>query len=81
MPRASRSSQIPELQKNADGSVDIWLGPVAPAGKEANWLPTDPARKFELMARFYAPRKEFFEKKWVLPDIEKVVVTTGSGAQ
>jgi hypothetical protein len=72
MPRASRSSQIPELQKNADGSVDIWLGPAAPAGREANWLPTDPARKFELMARFYAPRKEFFEKKWVLPDVEKV---------
>jgi len=61
--------------------VDIWLGPVAPAGKEANWLPTDPARKFELMARFYAPRKESFEKKWVLPDIEKVVATTGSGAR
>ena len=81
MPRASRSSQIPDLQKNADGSVDIWLGPAAPAGKEANWLPTDPARKFELMARFYAPRKEFFEKKWILPDVEKVGATVGSGAK
>ena len=81
MPRAGLDSYDQKMQKNADGSVDIWLGPVAPAGKEANWLPTDPARKFELMARFYAPRKEFFEKKWVLPDIEKVVVTTGSGAQ
>lgn len=37
-----------------------------------HWLPTDPARKFELMARFYAPKKEFFEKKWILPDVEKV---------
>jgi hypothetical protein len=71
MPRASRSSQIPELQKNADGSIDIFIGPKSPAGKESNWLPTDPARKFELMARFYAPRPEFFEKKWVLPDVEK----------
>lgn len=71
MPRASRSSQIPELQKNADGSIDIFIGPKAPAGKEANWLPTDPARKFELMARFYAPKPEFFEKKWILPDVEK----------
>ena len=51
MPRASRSSQIPELQKNADGSVDIYFGPKAPAGKDANWVPTDPARKFELMFR------------------------------
>lgn len=72
MPRASRSSQIPDLQKNSDGSIDIFIGPKAPAGKETNWLPTDPARKFELMARFYAPRKEFFEKKWILPDVEKI---------
>lgn len=71
MPRASRSSQIPEMQKNADGSIDVYFGPKAPAGKEPNWVPTDPARKFELMARFYGPKPEFFEKKWILPDVEK----------
>ena len=72
MPRASRSSQIPELQKNADGSVDIYFGPAAPAGKDANWVPTDPARKFELMFRAYAPTKALFEKSWVLSDVEQV---------
>jgi hypothetical protein len=72
VPRASRSSQIPDLQKNPDGSIDIYIGPKAPAGKETNWLPTDAARKFELMARFYAPKPEFFEKKWILPDVEKI---------
>jgi hypothetical protein len=71
MPRASRSSQIPELQRNSDGSVDIYFGPKAPAGKETNWVPTDAARKFELMTRFYAPKTEFFDRKWVLPDVEK----------
>jgi hypothetical protein len=70
--RASRSSQIPEMQKNADGSVDVYFGPTAPAGKESNWVPTDPKRGFELMFRLYAPKKEFFEKKWVLPDVEPV---------
>ena len=55
MPRASRSSQIPEMQKNADGSVDVYFGPKAPAGKESNWVPTDPNRGFELMFRVYAP--------------------------
>ena len=79
MPRASRSSQIPELQKNPDGSIDIYFGPNAPAGKEANWVPTDPARKFELMARFYAPKKEFFDKVWKLPDVEKEVGGTVGG--
>jgi hypothetical protein len=69
--RASRSSQIPELQKNADGTIDLFIGPKAPAGKESNWLPTDPTRKFELMFRLYAPTKALFEKTWRLPDVEK----------
>jgi hypothetical protein len=80
MPRASRSSQIPELQKNADGSVDIYFGPAAPAGKDANWVPTDPARKFELMFRAYAPTKALFEKSWTFSDVEKIGTTVGTGA-
>jgi hypothetical protein len=71
LPRASRSSQIPELQKNADGTIEIYFGPKAPAGRDSNWIPTDPARKFELMFRLYAPTKALFEKTWVLPDVEK----------
>jgi len=70
--RASRSSQIPDLQKNADGSVDVFFGPKAPAGKESNWVPTGPTGEFEVLFRFYAPEKSLFEKKWKLPDIEKV---------
>jgi hypothetical protein len=69
--RASRSSQVAELQRNSDGSIDIYFGPKAPTGKESNWVPTDPTRKFELMARFYAPKKEFFDKVWKLRDVEK----------
>jgi hypothetical protein len=70
--RASRASNAAEVQKNADGSVDIYLGPKAPTGKQSNWIPTDPARKFELMFRLYAPKKEFFDKVWKLSDVEKV---------
>src|SRR5262245_19440941 len=72
MPRASRSSQIPEMQKNADGSIDVYFGAKAPAGQESNWVPTDPTRKFRLMARFYGPKREFFDKVWKLPDVEKI---------
>jgi hypothetical protein len=71
MPSASRASISPGIQKNADGSVDVYFGPKSPGGKEANWVPTDPARKFELLFRLYGPQKEFFEKKWVLPDVTK----------
>ena len=31
------------------------FGPKGPPGKESNWVPTDPARGFELMFRLYAP--------------------------
>jgi hypothetical protein len=67
-----RSSQTPELQKNADGSVDIFFGPVAPASKESNWVPTNANGRFEVLARFYGPQKPLFDKTWRLNDIEKV---------
>jgi hypothetical protein len=70
--RASRSSQSEGMQKNADGSVDVYFGPKAPAGKEANWVPTDPAGEFEILFRFYGPEKPLFDKSWKLPDVEKI---------
>jgi hypothetical protein len=72
MPRASRASNAADVQKNTDSSTDIYFGPKAPAGKESNWVPTDPRRGFELMLRVYGPKKEFFDKVWVIPDVEKL---------
>jgi hypothetical protein len=72
MARASRSSQSPGLRVNANGSVDIYFGPKAPAGNESNWIPTDANGGFEVLFRFYGPEKRLFEKTWRLPDIEKV---------
>jgi hypothetical protein len=72
MQRASQSSQNPEVQKNADGSVDIYFGPKAPAGKESNWVPTDANGKFEVLFRLYGPEKPLFDKTWKLPDIERM---------
>jgi hypothetical protein len=60
------------MKKNADGSIDVYFDPQAPQGKESNWVPTDAKRGFELMFRLYAPKKEFFDKVWVLPDVERV---------
>jgi hypothetical protein len=69
--RASRASNDTAVVKNPDGSVDLYIGPKAPAGKEANWIPTDPARGFEFIFRLYAPTKPLFDKTWTMPDIEK----------
>jgi len=70
--RSSRASNAPGVQKNADGSVDVYFAPTAPAGQESNWVPTDPNAKFEVLFRIYGPEKPFFDKAWVLPDIERV---------
>jgi hypothetical protein len=72
MTRSGRGSQSPGLQKNADGSVDIYFGPTAPAGKEANWVPTNPSGQFEVLFRLYGPEKAFADKTWKLPDIERI---------
>jgi hypothetical protein len=71
MPWASRSSQTPGLQKNTDGSVDVYFASKPPPGKELNWVPTDPSGNFEVIFRFYGPQKPLFDKTWHLTDIEK----------
>jgi hypothetical protein len=72
MPRSGRGSQSPGLQKNADGSVDLYFGPKAPAGKDANWVPTNPGGQFEVLFRLYGPERPFVDKTWKLPDVELI---------
>jgi hypothetical protein len=72
MSRPSLASNDTAVQKNSDGSVDIYFGPAAPAGKESNWVPTDPKGQFELLFRLYGPKKELFDQTWKLPDAAEV---------
>lgn len=67
--RPSRSSLSPELVPNADGSVDLVLGPEAPPAASGNWIPTLPGRRFEILMRFYGPTAALFDKTWRLPDV------------
>ena len=70
--RLTLGSLDKELKKNADGSVDITIGPKPPAGEESNWLYT-PARKLWFpWFRLYGPEKAVFDKSWRLPDIEQI---------
>jgi len=70
MDKSSIDSQMKEVKKNADGSVDIYFGPKAPEGKESNWLPTDPKRRFFLLSRFYGPEPGLFDGSFELKNIE-----------
>ncbi|MET0475072.1 MAG: DUF1254 domain-containing protein [Mycobacterium sp.] len=72
VPWASRSSHTPELSTDADGSVELVFGPIAPDGKTGNWIPTRSGEQFEVLFRFYGPTPPLFDKTWQLPDIHPV---------
>ncbi len=61
-----------DLVKNADGSVDLFIGPEAPKGKEKNWIPTAPGRGWFGLFRLYAPTEAYFDRSWKLPDLVHV---------
>jgi hypothetical protein len=70
--RVALGSKDPSLKKNADGSVDIYFGPKAPAGQESNWLYTPTGKGWWPWFRFFGPEQALWDKVWKLPDIEAV---------
>ena len=66
----SVSSQTKGLQTNADGSVDVYFGPKAPAGKETNWVQTTPGKYWNTILRLYGPLEPWFAKTWRPGEIE-----------
>jgi hypothetical protein len=56
----------------ADGSTDLYLGPKAPQGKEANWLATVPGKGYFAIIRLYGPTETALDKSWKPGDIELV---------
>jgi hypothetical protein len=63
-------SQDKGIQKNADGSFDIYFGPKAPAGKEGNWLATVPGKSWFTILRMYGPLEPWINKTWRPGEIE-----------
>jgi len=66
----SVSSQTKGLKVNADGSVDVYFGPKAPAGEEANWVQTIPGQTWNTLFRLYGPLEPWFNKTWRPAEIE-----------
>ena len=61
-----------DLVKNEDGSYDIYFGPKAPSGKEANWLQTVPNKGWNMLWRIYGPTKPWYDKSWRIGDPESL---------
>jgi hypothetical protein len=55
-----------------DGSVDIYFGPKAPAGKEKNWIQTVPGKGWFTGLRLYGPLEPWFDQTWRPGEIELV---------
>lgn len=69
---ADISSRKESLKRNEDGSVDIYVGPKAPAGWENNWIETIPEKAWFAYFRFYGPEQAYFDRSWKLPDFEVI---------
>jgi len=65
-------SQDKGIQKNADGSYDIYFAPEAPAGKEGNWLQTIPGKSWIAVLRMYGPEEPWIKQTWRPSEIELV---------
>jgi hypothetical protein len=68
---ADKSSRE-DLTKNDDGSVDIYVGPDAPAGREKNWIPSVPGKAWFAYFRLYGPLKPYFDGDFALSDFTLV---------
>jgi hypothetical protein len=63
---------LPDLKKNADGSVTIYVQKDTPgADKESNWLPA-PNGLIYMVMRLYWPKQEAVNGSWKPPVISRV---------
>lgn len=70
--RKADLSSRQDLQKNPDGSIDLYFGLHAPKDFESNWVQTLPGKHWFSYFRLYAPTEAYFDKSWKLDDITPV---------
>ncbi|ASM74144.1 MULTISPECIES: DUF1254 domain-containing protein [Roseobacteraceae] len=65
--RYAIGDRSPGLTRNADGSLDIWIGHAPPGpDREANWLPA-PCGPYTLLLRAYFAKPELLEGRYTIP--------------
>lgn len=68
----TKGSQDKGIKTNADGSMDIYFSPKAPAGQEGNWLQTIPGKSWFIALRIYGPEQPWIDQTWRPGKIELV---------
>jgi hypothetical protein len=71
-PYPTKASWRDEMIVNDDGSIDLYFGSEAPAGKEANWIETVPGKGWFCLLRLYSPTEAWYDKTWRPGEIELV---------
>jgi Protein of unknown function (DUF1214)/Sulfatase len=71
-PYPNKNSKRDALLVNADGSVDLYFGLAAPAGKEKNCVQTVPGKGWFTCLRLYGPLDPWFDKTWRPGEVELV---------
>ena len=66
------SPMLPQLKKDADGGLTLYIQNESPGkDKEPNWLPA-PTGPFAMYLRLYWPKAEALEGKWTAPPLKRV---------
>lgn len=66
------SPMLPELKKDADGGITLYIQHESPGkDKESNWLPA-PKGPFWTVLRLYWPKPEAYDGTWKKPEINLV---------
>jgi len=66
------SSMLPDLKRDADGGLTLYVQPQSPGkDKEANWLPT-PDGPFIIAMRLYWPKPEALSGQWKRPELQRI---------
>lgn len=63
------SAMLPNLKKNKDGSISLYIQHESPgADKESNWLPC-PKTSFTMSFRTYLPKQPIRDGSWQIPPV------------
>jgi len=68
-PVVALSSELPSLDRNADGSIDLHFAPRPAEGRAGNWIATVPGCEWFVVFAFHGAEKEALERSWTLDDL------------
>ena len=70
--RYAIGDRTPALQRNADGSIDLWVQQERPEDPAANWLPSGDDGQIWLILRLYGPRQAALQGDFLPPAVQRI---------